>query len=389
MRIRAVLISLSKEGNDYSKHADTLEQSGIKTSEELLFTSSTSEQYARLEHGSMTFVEFASLKEEVMKFLGAPGITGDEAYMLAKDEEDSRYKGYCGVPALDQLLDGFGQYGVIEIAGGRETCKTLLAFHIVLRYLAAEPKGRALWMDTANSFNVNRALEVTHLLAGPGQDDALDRLSYSTCFDMEPALGVLDDIRQGIDLRSEGADTVTPRYIVIDAVRSLLSKDISSVSSQGHAIMTSFFRQLNSFARSYRITVLVINTSVLARPPDVIAPKKDKEVGSDDPESPLNPNSNDTSKPAKANESNKDKPPHNELSAFSTSILKPALGPTFTFLTDATIWLSEGKTVFPEDASVTKATDEKVYVAEVLRSRSSLSGTWCAFRSDGLNLLPA
>ncbi|KZO90714.1 hypothetical protein CALVIDRAFT_522481, partial [Calocera viscosa TUFC12733] len=346
MRLRAVLISLAKSGEDYSKYAEILEQAGLKTSDDLLFTSSASELFARLEHGFMTFVEFASLKEEVAKFIGAPGLTGDEAYMLAKDKAAACYKGYTGVPELDELLDGFGHHGVIEIAGGRETCKTLLAFHIVLRYLAADPKGRALWMDTTNSFNVNRALAVTRLLTGPGRDDALDRLSYSTCFDMNPVLGVLDDMRQAIDLKADGAETPTPRFIIIDAVTPLLSKDISSVSSQGHAIMTSFFRQLNSFARSYSITVLVINSSVLAKQPN-------------------------------------DLPPHNELSAFSGSNLKPALGPTFTFLSDATIWLSEGKNMFPGDAVVTKAVQEKVYIAEVLRSRSFLSGTWCAFKSDG------
>ncbi|KZT57683.1 hypothetical protein CALCODRAFT_483008 [Calocera cornea HHB12733] len=350
MRLRAVLISLSKGDLDYCDYADILEQSGLKTTDDLLFTSSTSEQYARLEHGSMSFTEFASLKEEVTKFMGAPGLTGDVAYMLEKETVSSRYKGYTGVPELDQLLDGFGHYGVIEIAGGRETCKTLLASHIVLRYLTAEPKGRALWIDTSNSFNVNRALAVTRLLTGPGRHDALDRLGYSTCFDMDPALGVLDDMRQAID--AEGVDTQTPRFIIIDAVTPLLSKDISSVSSQGHAIMTSFFRQLNSFARSYSLTVFVINNSVLAKQPN-------------------------------------DVPPHNELSAFSGSNLKPALGPTFTFQSDATIWLSDGKNMFPEDALVTKATQDKVYVAEVLRSRSFLSGQWCSFKSNGLNLAPA
>ncbi|EJU04811.1 hypothetical protein DACRYDRAFT_47534 [Dacryopinax primogenitus] len=233
MRLRAALISLSKQGHDYSPCADALEEAGLKTSDDLLFTTSTSEQYARLPGGTLSFPEFAALKEDVSKFVAPHPLTGEEAYLLAMGTEAQRYEGLCGVPELDALLGGFGQYGVLEFSGGRESCKTLLAFHIVLRYLSSERKGKALWIDTSNSFNVQRALAVTRLLPGLGVGDALDRLAYSTCFDVDPALGVLDDIRQSIDLRGERVDTTTPRFIVIDAITPLLSKEISSVSSQG------------------------------------------------------------------------------------------------------------------------------------------------------------
>jgi hypothetical protein len=76
---------------------------------------------------------------------------------------------------------------------------------------------------------------------------------------------------------------------------------------------------------------------------------------------------------------------HNPHSAFSTTVRKPALGPSFTFLTDATLWLSR----------ICAGGD--IYVAEVFRSRTTVglfqitdtykylcysfkpSKTWCTF----------
>ena len=65
----------------------------------------------------------------------------------------------------------------------------------------------------------------------------------------------------------------------------------------------------------------------------------------------------------------------------ATSDRKPALGTTFTYLTDATIWLCPAKArvgVGDEEAMDIGEDNEKesldgVYVAEVLRSRTEVS----------------
>lgn len=59
--------------------------------------------------------------------------------------------------------------------------------------------------------------------------------------------------------------------------------------------------------------------------------------------------------------------PRNRDSAFLSTIRKPALGPSFTFLTDTTVWLSRDTGGGDaEDGSTT-------YVAEVFRSRTMVS----------------
>lgn len=89
--------------------------------------------------------------------------------------------------------------------------------------------------------------------------------------------------------------------------------------------------------------------------------------------------------------------PHNPRSAFSTTVAKPALGPSFAFLTDATIWLSQ----HGEKARTNE--DRATYIAEIFRSKTAVSlpllynvvvniyivpkrsRTWCAFRiRDGV-----
>jgi RAD51-like protein 3 len=128
------------------------------------------------------------------------------------------------------------------------------------------------------------------------------------------------------------------RLVVIDSVTSLLAPSLSAVSSHGHAIMTTFMQHLRSMARSYHLAFLVsVYTShvALSNPSEVV---------------------NNTSA----------SPPRNPLSAFSLTVRKPALGPSFTFLTDCTIWLARH-----EDTTNTEA-GSSIHVAEIFKSRSTV-----------------
>jgi len=101
--------------------------------------------------------------------------------------------------------------------------------------------------------------------------------------------------------------------------------------------MTTLMRELRSLARTYSLTVYVINDTSSAQP-------------------------------------------HNPTSAFNTR--KPALGPSFAFLTDACLWLAKYDTHDIDDDSRTTT-----HVAEVLRSRTTQSGRWCTFKiRDGIFL---
>jgi len=56
--------------------------------------------------------------------------------------------------------------------------------------------------------------------------------------------------------------------------------------------------------------------------------------------------------------------PYNQHSAFSTTVAKPALGPSFAFLTDVTVWLSH---------HYNDGEDGTNYIAEVFKSNNTVS----------------
>ncbi|KAF8591144.1 hypothetical protein K439DRAFT_1062353 [Ramaria rubella] len=181
---------------------------------------------------------------------------------------------------------------------------------------------------------VDRVAQISQLNLGPGSATVLDRLNISTCFDIAAAYQALEELR--IALASEANGPTRTRFLVVDPLTPLFAPILSAESSQGHAIMTTFMRQLSSVARTYSLTVLATNTSVQAHP-------------------------------------------QNPYSAFSTTTTKPALGPSFTFLTDETLWLSSAQKLKLQREPGTEIPGAEIFIAEVFRSHSTLCKTWCAF----------
>lgn len=93
--------------------------------------------------------------------------------------------------------------------------------------------------------------------------------------------------------------------------------------------MTSFMQQLRVLARAHGLSVLVLNGTSAAAP-------------------------------------------RNPQSVFASTARKPALGPTFAFQTDATLWLARA----PRELG---AVAPNTHVAELLRARYMPSRTWCSF----------
>jgi len=102
----------------------------------------------------------------------------------------------------------------------------------------------------------------------------LERLQVSLSFDIEAVHDVLEALHISLlvcfhlFLRlfvpelcyvSQSSRTVGPivRWIVIDSITPLLLPSLSAVSSQGHAIMTTFMRRLRELARAFGITIMV------------------------------------------------------------------------------------------------------------------------------------
>jgi hypothetical protein len=70
----------------------------------------------------------------------------------------------------------------------------------------------------------------------------------------------------------------------------------------------------------------------------------------------------------------------NPLSSFSWTTKKSALGPSFSFLTDGTLWLSQwygrqedAQMQSPAEQQMVNGSETQLRVAEVLTSRNSVS----------------
>ncbi|TFY83535.1 hypothetical protein EWM64_g486 [Hericium alpestre] len=286
-------------------------------------------------------------------------MNGEEAYEAEMESE--RQTGgeevRSGVKELDNLLSGSfgGACGgrVVELSGesGHGTGKTALALHIVLSHLSTYELASSIWIDTTGDLSAERITRTYSSQKGPAVHSALERFHISLAFDIDVAYQVLDGIHAA--LSTVTADQPRPRIVVIDTITPFLGPQLSAVTSQGHATMVTFMRSLRSLAQAHSLSIIVINTSSSANP-------------------------------------------YNPASVFSTTARKPALGPSFTFLTDATLWMahppaltpastaSDAASTAPEAAtgpsdpgslipSESLAWDNELRVVEVFRSRVSVS----------------
>ncbi len=111
--------------------------------------------------------------------------------------------------------------------------------------------------------------------------------------------------------------------------------------------MTTFMRQLQALAEQFLLTVIVSGSSsltfVLHRADYIQAINSSTSLGQRNPK------------------------PRNPEAAFEI-MRKPALGPSFTFLTDATLWLAKRRPD-PGDRIDDAST---LYTAQVFRSRTTV-----------------
>jgi|SRR5882762_4070415 len=102
---------------------------------------------------------------------------------------------------------------------------------------------------------------------------ALQRLQVSLVFDIEGAHDVLESFSSSLTvsllflclllfadqyhLQVESSSETRIRILVIDPITPLLGPMLSAVSSQGHAIMTTFMRQLRALAQAFELSIFV------------------------------------------------------------------------------------------------------------------------------------
>ncbi|OCH86606.1 P-loop containing nucleoside triphosphate hydrolase protein [Obba rivulosa] len=330
---------------------DALDAQGIRTDADLLFSSSSTDIFKKLPTGTISLREFNELVAQVTERASAPAVRGDEVFTaetkIREDIIDEDF--HTGLPKLDELLGGLSPPRVVEISGDRGSGKTTLALQLVLRHLSRVHDSSALWIDTTgDSLSPERVSTLLPLYedevrtrsstkittsydpwaACQAVSSALERLQVAMAFDIEAAQEVLESMRES--LSSDPTSALVIRCVVIDTITPLIGPLLSAVSSHGHAVMTTFMRELRSLANRFSLTILVINSSTGAAP-------------------------------------------RNRDSAFFATDRKPALGPSFTFLTDTTLWLTKHGT---EGGDKTANT----VVAEIFRSRKTRSRTWCTLK---------
>ncbi|KIM84382.1 hypothetical protein PILCRDRAFT_410642 [Piloderma croceum F 1598] len=301
----------------------SLDQIGIRTDSDLLFSSTPADILRRLPPGTVNIQDLRHYTAQIIEEGSALGVRGDVLLALERTKQDQELDFASGVTDLDALLNGFGGSRVFEVSGEKASGKTALAMHVVLRHLVNNPHSGALWMDTTGDFSAERATQLIQLHGGVDASTALERLQVSLVLDIEGAHDVLEALPS--TFVTDASSETRIRIIVIDSITPLLGPMLSAVSSQGHAIMTTFMRQLRALAQAFELCIFVINNATPVAPA-----------------------------------------PHNPHSAFSSTVAKPALGPSFAFLTDATIWLSQ----HGEKARTNE--DRTTYIAEIFKSKTAV-----------------
>ncbi|KDQ14816.1 hypothetical protein BOTBODRAFT_330184 [Botryobasidium botryosum FD-172 SS1] len=405
MRLSSIARGSETLAEKYLQVVKALDLAGVRTDADLLFGWPAAELYHKLQklqpslEQQVTRENFFEFRDEVLRAVSVSALTGDDELELEMQRQDNAtIEIGSGVERLDEMIGGFGKHQVVEISGATGSGKTLLTLQVTLRHLSQDAEASALWLDTTGDFSAERAREMMDYTTGPASSSALDRLQCLHCFNLSAAHDAFDYLRSSINA-SDSATRI--RFLVIDPITHLFSPNLAGFTSQGHAIMTTFMRQLSSIARSFHITVFIINTAVSALPRIPKAPfPRTSETPDEESESGSESGSGDEKEREKEKETERLPPlpaaPRIpiSLSAFQGTESKPALGPSFTFLTDVTLWLSAGKSIFEGDEECAKVEEESegsriVHVAEVLRSRDVPSRTWCAFAiRDGLTLEP-
>jgi RAD51-like protein 3 len=160
---------------------------------------------------------------------------------------------------------------------------------------------------------------------------------------------------------------------VVDAITPLLGPLLSAVSAQGHVIMDGLMRELRALAQKHFLSVLVRDILLSYLPLFHSAHFFYQVINNTTSSYPSDPQS-----------------------VFNSTIRKPALGPSFTALTDVTLWLSQYNATGGEPMSNCDDSNT-IHVAEVLRSRTNVtpvrkrftslvlqnfqpSNTWCSFK---------
>lgn len=314
-----------------------LEACNIKTDTDLILSGIPTDIWLKLPPDTISLKDLTTVIESVTEILSAPSYTGIELLQCEEKRRDklASVPLRSGVQVLDDLVGGFGYQQLLEISGAQGSGKTALALQIVLRQLSQYPNSSVVWIDTTGDISPDRISSALESFSSEADSHtALQRLQITRAFDMDAMQESLEEIRTTASMIL-GQPVL--RTVVIDSVTPIFRPLLNAVTSQGHATMVSFMRQLREYANTFTITFLVLNgTSVSTH--------------------------------------------NNPSSAFASTVRKPALGPSFMYESDATLWLAQWSRGLGYEVPEERQDDDEVYVAEMFRTKCTQSRAWCTFK---------
>ncbi|CAG8602312.1 355_t:CDS:2 [Acaulospora colombiana] len=169
---------------------------------------------------------------------------------------------------------------------------------------------------------------------GMSVEDVFKRIRLSkNCSDIFSVFSLVEELRQGLQRKSEDTFYFGLRLVVLDSITPLFMPILGGcVDDKANSFMTSLTRMLRNLAREYDIAVLVTNSVENVR-------------------STTNP-----------------------MSAFASTTMKPALKTTWTYMPDVTLFLTLGEDVGLKQRVYVNRQGNEVWglprVCEVLRSHT-------------------
>ncbi|CAF9938367.1 MAG: hypothetical protein ALECFALPRED_007621 [Alectoria fallacina] len=360
----------------------------------------------------------------------APPLLGSSLLASAKAHEKARpLPASLGSATIDQnALDGGFRYGEItSIAGASGMGKTLLAYHAIASHLLTHKFGEVAFIDTTGSFSPLRLRKVlTYRLESQIQRNSyqetgymyekristlenrkeamiekatsmLDRVKFMRVFDFAGVVEAISEINELMEdvmrkpqkptfvavekrrdeindseeeldeedeeLQTEGVgdpgdiqDSDRQRgsigMIIIDTITNIVSAMMAKSQIQGQALLANFMRSLHHLTFRHHICTILTNAA----------------VG-------MNPSNNPEYQHG----------PREDVSIFSSTLGRPALGKTFTFLIDTSIFLSAVPKT-SDDATIAfgdgkeASSYQKALILEILKDRcGTREGRWAAF----------
>ncbi|PVF99532.1 P-loop containing nucleoside triphosphate hydrolase protein [Serendipita vermifera] len=339
MRLRTLIPTLPFRFEHEIELIEALSILGIVNAQDFLLHYLTSDLFQRLPEGVVEKILLKKLYEYISSVLMSDATRGDVQY--ARERSLATKLGdppNTGITQVD-LKVRLPHCGIVEVAGLSGTGKTFLVMNIIIKYLLQYESALAMWFDPLGNFSPERGSGIAHRLVETfpeGYADPLTRLQVSAATDLAATYDVLEKMEAQLKETGYGVERV--KLVVFDPVTPLLGPNLSATSSKGHALMASFMRHLSSLAKQYGLLIFLINTATRVRVPP-------PEAGEPVP------------KPA----------------------YKPSLGPSFSHMTDMSLFMSS---IGSNDRSGRSTR----FALRVLKSRESNAGIRCYFgiRNDAI-----